>query len=119
MAVLAGEPHLRSGIPPGLIPGYPILIAAVAVGYGVVVGGWPFFAASGVILASLLIAFGSKGYLNLRQQLAGLDRIALGLASFLLAALISLGKAGLLRRWLPKSRFHRPEVQTVSADPGP
>ena len=119
LAVMAGEPHLRAGLPPALIPAYPILMSAVAVGYGVRVGGWPFFLASGAILGSLLVAFGWRGYLDMRQRFAGLDRISLGLISFLLAALISLWKAGLPQRWLPKARSHPAEVRAVSADPGP
>jgi hypothetical protein len=104
LAVLAGEPHLESAIPPALIRAYPIVMAAIALGYGWLVGGWPFFAVSGTILGGVLILFGSKWYVLLRQQVVGLDRIAWGLASFLLAALISLWKAGLLQRWGAKAR---------------
>jgi hypothetical protein len=41
---------------------------------------------------------GLRGYLYARQFVAGLDRIAWGMAFFLLATLISLAKAGLLRK---------------------
>ncbi len=118
LGVMAGEPHLRSGLPAALVPAYPALLAAAAVGYGLLVGGWPFFAASGVILAGLMVAFGARGYLDLRQHFAGLDRVALGLASFLLAALISLGKAGFLRRWTRGGHISG-EVGAAAADPGP
>jgi hypothetical protein len=116
LAVLAGEPHFCAGLPRSMLPTYPILFAAIAAGYGVLVGGWPFFAVSGAILAGILALFGSRGYLLLRQQVAGLDRIAWGLASFLVAALISLWKAGLPQRWLAKGQ---PPDPAATGTPGP
>jgi hypothetical protein len=104
LAVVAGESHLVSVIPPGLIGAYPILMAAIALGYGLLVGGRLFYAASGTILGSVLILFGSKWYWLLRQQVVGLDRIAWGLASFLVAAFISLWKAGVPQRWRIRAR---------------
>ncbi len=120
LAVLAGEPHLRAGIPPALLRGYPLLIAMIAAGYGVLVGGWAFFGIAGAILAGLLLIFGSKGYLLLRQQVSGLDRISLGLASFLIATLISLWKAGVPRR-RPTSESHPQGTDPIpsTARPGP
>jgi len=53
------------------------------------VGGWLAFV-------------GIRGYLYVRQFVAGLDRIAWGMAFFLLATLISLAKAGVLRRWIER-----------------
>jgi hypothetical protein len=118
LAVLAGEPHLRSGLPSGLLPAYPVLMASTAAAYGLLAGGWPFFAIAGAILAGLMAVFGSRGYLLLRQQVAGLDRIAWGLASFLVAALISLGKAGLPRRLLTRDRpLPAPEPATGTQGP--
>jgi hypothetical protein len=94
-------------------------MAAIALGYGWLVGGWPFFAVSGTILGGVLILFGSKWYVLLRQQVVGLDRIAWGLASFLVAAFISLWKAGLPQRWLTRFRPPRPEARSVAARQGP
>ena len=119
VAVLAGEPHLRAGLPPALIPSYPILMAAVACGYGLVVGGWPFYAISGTILAGVLAVFGHRGYLLLRQQVVGLDRIAWGLASFLVAASISLWKAGVPRRRPGKGRLPGPSPEPATIQQGP
>ncbi len=112
LAVLAGEPHLRAGLPAGMVPGYPLAAAAVAAGYGYAFGGVPFYLASGAILGAVLAVLGSRGYLLLRLRVAGLDRIAWGLASFLVAAAVSLRKAGLPRRWFP-----RPEPPGVEAPP--
>ncbi len=100
LAVLADEPHLADGIPSALHRGYPLLVAAIAAAYGAWVGGWPFFGIAGTILAGGLLLFGSKGYVLLRHHVTGLDRISIGLASFLVATLISLGKAGVPQRWL-------------------
>ena len=47
---------------------------------------------------------GARGYLLVRQWVVGLDRIAWGLASFLVAAAISLWKAGLPQRWRARKR---------------
>ena len=38
----------------------------------------------------------------MRQTVAGLDWIVVGFVSFLVAALISLGKAGLIPPWLER-----------------
>ena len=119
LASLAGEPHLTRGMPPALLPAYPILLAAVAVGYGLIVGGWAYFAASGAILAGVLAVFGHRGYLLLRQQVVGLDRIAWGLASFAVAALISLWKAGVPQRWKAKGRPANAEPRPAPGPQGP
>jgi hypothetical protein len=104
LVMLSGLPVVVSGLPPSWQWAYPVTLAAVAAGYGYLAGGWPFQATSGAILIAVLAMFGSGWYAVLRRQVVGLDRIAWGLASFLVAATISLGKAGLLRRWLDKAR---------------
>jgi hypothetical protein len=119
MAVASDEPHVRAGLPPGTARGYPLLSALVAAGYGYAVGGLPYYLASGAILGGGLAVFGSRGYLLLRQRVAGLDRIALGLASFLIAALISLRKAGLARRWFPTGRPPRAKPLRATEPPAP
>lgn len=105
LAMLTGVPHAILNLPPSWQWAYPAALATVALGYGLLVGGRAFFAVSGAILLAVLSLFGSRGYVVLRQQVVGLDRIALGLASFLVAAWISLWKAGLAQRWLAKVRL--------------
>ena len=111
-AVMVGEPHLNDGIPARLLAVYPALVAVVAATYAAIGGGWFFGAIAGVIGAIGGVHYGSKGYLLLRQHVAGLDRISVGLASFLIATAISLWKAGLPQRWLaarsPVPRADRP-----------
>lgn len=109
LAGLTGQPRVCAAIPPDLVGAYPALIGLVAVGYGVLAGGWSFYAVAGVAFLGLGLIFGSQGYVELRQRLAGLDRIAIGLVSFLIATLISLGKAGLPRRRLA-AKPHPPRV---------
>jgi hypothetical protein len=118
LAMLSGVPGLALGLPESWQWAYPLALAAVAGVYGVFVGGRTFFATSGAILAAVLALFGTKGYATLRQQVAGLDRIAWGLASFLVAAMISLGKAGLLRRWFEKARNPRRRPVDLAARDG-
>jgi hypothetical protein len=111
-AAMAGEPHLLACLPPGSERVYPLLMAAVAAGYGYACGGLPYYAVSGAILGGALAVLASRGYLLLRQSVAGLDRIAWGLASFLVAAAISLWKAGLPQRWRARRR-------AASCEPSP
>jgi hypothetical protein len=115
LAMLSGVPQVILGLPPSWQWAYPIGLSSVAVGYGFLVGGRAFFATAGVILAGVLALYASRGYAVLRPRVAGLDRIAWGLASFLVAALISLWKAGLLQRWLAKAwspaRTPRPSIE--------
>jgi hypothetical protein len=115
---LSNEYHLKAGIPPAMVQYYPIVMTAVACGYGLIVGGWPYFAASAAILSGVLAVYGHRGYLLLRQQVAGLDRIAWGMASFAVAALISLWKAGMLQSWLTKARPPDASAQPASGQQG-
>ena len=54
--------------------------------------------AAGLILASWLIWTGWRGYRSARQVIVGLDYIALGMLSFVLAWFTSLVKGGKLNR---------------------
>src|SRR5579871_3896910 len=102
--MLSGLPVLVGNLHPAWRWGYPLGLAAMAMIYGHIAGGWAFHAVAAGIVAGVMSLFGSGWYALLRRQVAGLDRIAWGLASFAVAALISLGKAGLLRRWLERAR---------------
>ncbi len=106
MAVMSGEPRFCEPIPTAFRPAYPVLIATVAVVYGWFVGGWTFHGVAGLVVTGLAANYGAKWYVLLRQHISGLDRISIGLASFLIAILISLWKAGLPQRWLA-TRPHR------------
>jgi hypothetical protein len=98
LVAMACDPALLTGISPEGLRAYPMILGLIAAGYGALVGGRSFFAAAAVGLGGWLVVAGWRGYFQLRQVLAGLDQIALGLVSFVLAALISLKKAGALER---------------------
>jgi hypothetical protein len=69
-----------------------------------------------LILASWLIGAGLQSYRSLRQVISGLDHIVLSLLLFALAVLISLGKSGILARWLGVERVWQ-KVEGPSAAP--
>ncbi len=86
------------GIPPEVVRAYPFLLSLIAVGYGYLTGCRPYLAAASVGLLGWLTVVGWQGYSGLRRVLVGLDWITGGLAFFALAAIISLGKAGVWAR---------------------
>ncbi len=84
----------------------------MAVAYGRLVGNrWYYASAAGILLGWPALV-GWRGYRRLRRTMPGLAYVAWGLFFFLVAMLISLTKAGLLQRWLPR-RPAQPEA------PGP
>ncbi|WP_406697157.1 hypothetical protein V5E97_39825 [Singulisphaera sp. Ch08] len=103
-AVIFGEPRRFIDVPQGHLDLYALFTAVVAVGYGISVGNRLYFAAAGAVLVSWLTVVGWRGYLLLRQLIAGLDLIAWGLVFFLVAALISLKKAGAFPRGIVRKR---------------
>ena len=58
--------------------------------------------------------YGTEGYREAGQHLAGLDQLAIGLLIFGCAALISLAKAGVLQSWTARfrERWKRQEVSS-------
>jgi hypothetical protein len=102
LAALLGRFEDPAGLPPWLIPAYPLVMAAILTGYGLLLRHRPSFMVVGLVVACWLAGVGWQGYFYLRQAVAGLDQIALSMALFGLAILVSLGKAGLLSPWLPE-----------------
>lgn len=91
--------------PPANLPhwetqAYPLLMAALLVGYGLLLRHRPSLATASLILLCWLGTAGWRAYLFLRQVVTGLDYIVLSLALFGLAIVISLAKSGLLSRWV-------------------
>jgi len=70
----------------------------------------------GLPAAALGIVAGWRGYCRLRQVVVGLDHIALSLLLFALALLISLGKSGMLARWIAAWRRGRPDAVAEPSD---
>jgi hypothetical protein len=93
-----------AGVPAWLIGIYPPVMAAVLAGYGFWRWHPPTLAIAGLIFVCWSLASGWQVYRVCRQLVVGLDYLAVSLLVFMLAILVSLGKAGLLRRWLAARR---------------
>jgi hypothetical protein len=92
-----------TGLPPSAAL-YPAVMAAVLAGYGRLLGHRPSLALAAVALAGWFAATGVRGYRSLREEVAGLDYLVLGLALLPAAVLVSLVKSGALSRWLAQRR---------------
>jgi hypothetical protein len=87
------------GVADWLMAGYPLVLAVVLALYGMMVRYLPATTTAGLILCCWLLAVGWHAYAATRRVVAGLDHIAVSLALFAVAILISLYKSGLLGRW--------------------
>ena len=82
-------------------------LVVISATYGFLVGSRAHLVAAAVSVIGWPMLIGVRGFLNARQMIPGLDRIAWGMGFFLLAAVISLCKTGLPRRWFePKHAEH-------------
>jgi hypothetical protein len=79
---------------------YPLIMACLLAGYGLVVGHGPSVGVAALVLLGWLAAAVGKGYALLRVLVTGLDYLAVSLTLFALAIVVSLAKAGVLGRWL-------------------
>jgi hypothetical protein len=98
LAATSGRINLPPEVPRGAVTAYPIVMAAVLVGYGLLRDRLPL-AAGAVALVAWLGGVALQGYAALREVLRGLDYMALSLAVFAIAVIVSLGKSGILSRW--------------------
>lgn len=76
---------------------YPLVMLAVALAYGRVVKNRRFFISGAGIAIIWTLTSGVREYDYLHQRLIGLNHIAAGIVFFLVALLISLIKAGVLK----------------------
>lgn len=92
--------------PPAGLPSssslYPLVMAAVLAGYGWLLGHKASVAFAAVALAVWFAVASVKGYRSLREEVAGLDYLVLGLALLPVAVLVSLYRSGALARWLAR-----------------
>jgi hypothetical protein len=100
------------GVPPGVAVAYPLVLAASLVAYGLWLRHRPSYVAAGLALGFWLAASAWTGYRAARHVVAGLDQIALSLALFGVAVLVSLGKAGALSRWVAALRGTAPALDS-------
>ena len=77
-------------------------MVTVLAGYGRLLGHRPSVALAAVALAGWLAVASVRGYRSLREEVAGLDYLVLGLALLPVAVLVSLYKSGALARWLAR-----------------
>jgi hypothetical protein len=104
LLAVPGDPWLSklAFVSPEFVRVYPMILVVVAATYGFLFGSRAHLHAATLSVAGWVTLVAVRGYLQARELVAGLDRIAWGMAFFLLATLISLAKAGLLRRWLER-----------------
>ena len=88
-------PHL----PALVVHLYPLLPITVGFAYAACWGGSLYYATAAAGATLWPITYGWHGYRHLRTLIVGLDMILWGVAFFLLAAMLSLIKAGVWSRW--------------------
>jgi hypothetical protein len=82
-------------LPEWVSAAYPLVMAGVLAGYAKLLGYWPGLLFAALVPACWLSVAAVRGYLVLRQVVKGLDYLAVSLALFALAVLISLGKSAI------------------------
>jgi hypothetical protein len=93
---------------------FTILPIATALIYAKLIGDRTYYLAAGFALICWSARYGGFAYAALRKLVPGLDQITLGLAFFVVAALISLAKAGALESIL---RHQKPNPNRLATDP--
>jgi hypothetical protein len=107
-----------AGVPPAARLVYPLIMAALLAGYGLVFGQRAPLVVTGLIVAAWLVGASLESYRALRQAVSGLNYLVLSLLLFAVAVLVSLGKSGILARWLGVERgWHK--VGEASGAPPP
>jgi hypothetical protein len=110
LAVIVLPIGLPASLPNWAIDLYPAVMAGLLAGYGYWLWHPPTLAMAGLIFAGWSFASGWQVYRVGRQFVVGLDYLVLSLVLFSLAILISLGKAGVLSRWLAAWRERTPDL---------
>ena len=93
-----GFPRVWSSMPHELIAWYPLLIAASAWGFGLLMHDRLYNVPAASSMVGWLAHSGMQTYVQLRKVVIGLDQIAWGMLFFALAMAISLRKAGIWPR---------------------
>lgn len=100
MGVIVIPFRFLADVPRWLIDLYPPLMAGLLGCYGIWRWHLPSLAVAGFIFVCWSLASGWQVYRVVRQLIVGLDYLVLSLVVFMLAIVVSLGKAGILSRWL-------------------
>jgi hypothetical protein len=96
LAIVTGRVEPTATVFRWLVEVYPLAVALIVAGYGLVLEHRVSLVSAGLILAAWLAAAGWRGYSSLRHIVVGIDYIAIGMALFSLAVLTSMVKGGVL-----------------------
>ncbi|MDR3639606.1 MAG: hypothetical protein P4L84_37745 [Isosphaeraceae bacterium] len=96
LAVITGWAGRDAGLPGWVVTLYPLSVAALIAGYGLLLDHRTSLAFAALVVAVWLLAGVWHGYAILRRVVVGLDFIAIGMVVFSLAVLTSLAKGGVL-----------------------
>lgn len=94
--MLSGRLGRIEAVPAWALEVYPLVIAAVIAGYGLMLRHRTSLMIAGLTLSSWLVVLGWRGYISARQVVAGLDYLAIGMILFALAVLTSVVKGGVM-----------------------
>jgi hypothetical protein len=94
LVVMTGR--IERTMPSWALEAYPLLMSVIIAGYGIMLGHRASLASGGLILSAWMAALSVRGYTSLRQVVAGIDYIAIGMALLGLAVLTSMAKGGVL-----------------------
>jgi hypothetical protein len=103
IVAMTGRFDHGGGAPKWLIQVYPLMMALLIAGYGVVLGHKLSMISALLIGSGWIAVIGCRGYVFLRKGIAGLDFIAIGMLLLGLAVLTSMAKGGALP-WVPGAR---------------
>jgi hypothetical protein len=113
LAATFGKVNPDLGLPLWMIAAYPPLAITVLSAYCLLLRDRRPLAAAAVAGIAWLAAETWRGYEALLAIIPGLNHIALSLALFAVALVVSLGKAGVLSRWFGPESGPLPGVATV------
>jgi len=102
--VIATPLHLPASLPTWTQNAYAPIMAGILLAYGLLPRRRTSLVLAGLVLVVWMGEACWRGYGLLRQMIAGLDYMVLSLTLFVLAVLISLGKAGILSRRISAQR---------------
>jgi len=96
LVAMTGRFEHIGGTPKWLVEAYPLVMAILIAGYGFVLGHRLSVTSAWLIVSFWLGAVSCRGYVPLREVVAGLDSIAIGMVLLGLAVLTSMAKGGVL-----------------------
>jgi len=106
---------------PGMPVAYPLVLGILLAVYGQLLRHSYSLVLATALLGYWVFNFGWTGYRAVRTRFQGIDQIVCGLGFFAVAVLVSLGKSGVLTRWIEarwgRQRWLHPTPVTPEAPP--